>query len=126
MDNSTHDARIELAIADLESQDEPNYSATARKHSINRITLYRRYNKMQSSVRTANSEHRQRLTFAQEEVLIGHINKLTDRGIPPTPRIVRNLAEEIIQDNVGKNWTTEFIRRYRPRLKSLYLRCIDN
>ena len=35
--------------------------------------------------------------------LIGHINKLTDRGIPPTSQIVKNLAEEIRGKEVGKN-----------------------
>jgi len=74
----------------------------------------------------ANSECRQRLTIQQEEVLIGHINKLTDRGIPPTSRIVRNLAEEIVGSSVGKNWTGEFVKRHKKRLKSLYLRNIDN
>src|ERR1700722_852271 len=69
---------------------------------------------------------RQRLTIAQEEVLTTHINKLTDGGIPPTSQIVRNLAEEIAGDVVGKNWTSDFVRRHEDRLKSLYLRNIDN
>ena len=44
------------------------------------------------------------LTDEQEEVLIGCINSLTDRGMPPTSQIVRNLAEEIRGSKVGKNW----------------------
>jgi hypothetical protein len=51
---------------------------------------------------------------------------MTDRGIPPTTQIVRNLAEEIIQRKVGKNWTRDFVKRYRTRLKSLYLFNIDH
>src|SRR5205814_9729214 len=74
----------------------------------------------------ANSECRQRFTIQQEEVLIGQINRLTDRGIPPTSQIVRNLAEEIAGSSVGKNWTGTFIGRHKERLKSLYLRNIDN
>ena len=72
------------------------------------------------------SECRQRLTNSQEEVLIGHINKLTDRGLPPTSQIVRNLAEEIAGSSVGKNWTSDFVQRHKDRLKSLYLCNIDN
>jgi hypothetical protein len=34
-------------------------------------------------------------------VLIGYIDKLTLRGLPPTPRIVRNFAEEIVMGPVG-------------------------
>ena len=38
-----------------------------------------------------------------EEVLIHQINRLTDRGLPPTPKIVRNLVKEIISRSIGKN-----------------------
>lgn len=126
MDNSSHNDRMEQAIADLKSQDTPNYRATAKKYDVNHTTLRRRHLGEQGTRQAAVSEHRQRLTLAQEEVLVGHINKLTDRGIPPTPAIVRNLAEEIIQDRVGKNWTAGFIKRHQPKLKSLYLHTIDN
>ena len=126
MDNSTTERRIELAIADLESQEVPNYSATAKVYNIERTTLQRRYNSQTVSQKAAMSECRQRLTNSQEEVLIGHINKLTDRGLPPTSQIVRNLAEEIAGSSVGKNWTSDFVQRHKDRLKSLYLRNIDN
>ena len=44
----------------------------------------------------ATSDTRRRLTDVQEETLIKYINKLSDRGLPPTPQIVKTLAEEII------------------------------
>lgn len=40
---------------------------------------------------------------AQENALISQINRLTDRGISPTAKLVKNFAEEIISDSVGKN-----------------------
>ena len=46
--------------------------------------------------------------------------------MPPTSSIVRNLAEEIRGRSIGKNWTGQFVRRNAYRLKSLYLRNIDN
>jgi hypothetical protein len=49
--------------------------------------------------------HRQALTNAQKEALIGIINKLTDRRMPSTSAVVKNLAEEIRGAPVGKNWT---------------------
>ena len=70
------------------------------------------------------SEFKQRLTAAQEDSLILQINRLTHRGIPPTVRMVRNLAEEVIDGPVGKNWTSDFVRRHKDRVKSLYLRNI--
>ena len=58
--------------------------------------------------------------------MIKHINSLTDRGIPPTNYIVRNLAEEMIGGPVGKNWTGDFVKGYKDRLISLYLYNIDS
>jgi hypothetical protein len=81
---------------------------------------------VQLSRADADSEYRQRLTTVQEEVLIKHINDFSDRGLPPTTQIVKNLAEEIIHDTVGKNWVSDFVRRKGDRLRSLYLRNIDN
>ena len=46
--------------------------------------------------------------------------------MPPTSYIIKNLAEEIRGAEVGKNWVGYFVKRYSIRLKSLYLRNINN
>ena len=119
-------ASIDLALADLNAQLQPNIRATARKYGLVESTLRRRWNGQTMSRQDASSEYRQRLTNAQEEALIYQISLLTDRGIPPTARIVRNLAEEVIGGPIGKNWTGAFVKRHKDRLKSLYLRNIDS
>jgi hypothetical protein len=43
MNDISHNDRIELAIADLETQKCLNYAATARKYKVERTTLSRRY-----------------------------------------------------------------------------------
>ena len=73
----------------------------------------------------ASSQFKQRLTNAQEESLIAQINHLTDRGLPPTPQMVKDFVEEIIGASVGTNWAGESVRRHKDRLKSLYLRNMD-
>jgi hypothetical protein len=78
------------------------------------------------SQQAASSEYKQRLTNTQETVLIQQINRLTDRGLPPTSSIIRSLAEEMIQGPVSKNWTGDFVRRHKSKLTSLYLRNIDS
>ena len=113
-------------MADLAKQDKLNYKATAKKYSVGRTTLRQRYLGQTLSIQAAASKYRQRLTFIQEETLIKHINSLTNRGLPPTSRIVRNLAEEIIGGPVGKNWTGDFVKRYKSRLTSIHLRNIDS
>ena len=118
--------QIPLAIADLESQELPNISATARKYNFERKTLANRWNGKSLSRLDSSSTYRQYLTNSQETALIELINSLTNRGMPLTSAIVKNLAKEIRGCAVGKNWTAQFVYRHKDQLKSLYLKSIDN
>lgn len=117
-----HNTQINSALADLESQEYINYAATARKWGVDRSTLSRRHWGDTATIQAANSYVRQKLTNAQEEVLIGHVNKLTDRGLPPTPQTLKNIAEGIAKTKLGVNWPTRFYQRHHERLTSVYLR----
>jgi flagellar motor protein MotB len=119
--------QMQLALDACHAVDKPIFSAIAREFPpVNRQTLKRRFYGEQDSRANSNSTHRQNLTSEQEEQLILHINMLTNRGLPPTSQIVRNLAEEMIHRKVRKNWTGQFIQRHKDRLQSLYLRNINN
>ena len=80
-----YNERIVEAIADLETQDLPNIAATARKYKVDRSTLSRRFRDKTGSNQDATSYVRRQLTDIQEKTLIKYINKLSDRGLPPTP-----------------------------------------
>ena len=80
-----HDALIKAAIADLESQKDASYRKIATKWGLDHVTLTRRHQGKTASRQEANSNARQRLTDTQEKTLIRYINKLSDRGFPPTP-----------------------------------------
>jgi AraC-like DNA-binding protein len=121
-----HDARIQAAIADLESQERPNVASTARKHNVARRTLAHRFKGETGPNREATSYSRKQLTDTQEETLIAYVNKLNDRGFPPTPQILKNIAESIAHTTLGPSWVARFCKRYRTRLASLYLRTIDH
>jgi Tc5 transposase DNA-binding domain len=123
--DSTKNGRIEAALDQLKSQKILNYAAAARDHDVHRTTLARRYCGKTVSRAEANSTYRQRLNDVQEDTLLRYIDSLTDRHIPPTSQIIRNLAEEILKGPVGKNWTSNFIRRHSDRIDSRYLRLID-
>ena len=86
----------------------------------------RRHKRISTSREQVTSEHKKCLTNTQEATLISVINKLSIRGLPPTTQIVKNLAEEIIGQEVNKNWTAYFVYQYRDQLKNLYLRNIDS
>ncbi len=80
-----HNARLESAITDLESQLRVNYAATAKKWQVDRTTLPRRHKGQTGTRKDAASYIHRQLTDIQEEVLITYINRLSDRGLPPTP-----------------------------------------
>jgi hypothetical protein len=103
MDNLTYEARLELAMEDLGKQTSLNYLGTAKRFNVNRVTLMRRFTGTQQNRRIAHAEAHQCLSIAQEETLIGYINSLTDRSLPPTSQIVHNIAEELIGEPIGKN-----------------------
>ena len=126
MDNISYNDRIKLAITDLESQAQPNFSSTARTYDVNRITLARRFKGESVSKQDAISYISKALTNAEEDVLVRYINDLNARGLPPTPQIVKNLAEEIANTNLGPNWTTRFLQRKKNVLRSVYLTTIDH
>jgi hypothetical protein len=123
--DSTKNDRIKAAMDQLDSQEAVDYAAAARDHNIDRTTLWRRYNGKTVSRAEANSKYRQRLNDVQEDTLLRYIDTLTDRHIPPTSQIVRNLAEEILKGPVGKNWTSHFLKRHAERIDSHYLRPLD-
>lgn len=121
-----HNARIAAAIADLQAQERTNFAEVARKWNLVSTTLARRFRGETGTIEDANSDSRQRLTKTQEECLIEYINKSSDRGFPPTPQILKNIAQSIAKSKLGKNWISRFCNRNRERVKSIYLRNINH
>ena len=120
-----HEAAISAAIIDLKSQAAPNYAATAKKFNIDRNTLQRRFESQTTSNSMAHIESQGLLDTAQERVLIECINKLSARGLPPTPGIIENLVQEFIKRPVGKHWVSRLIQRHKNEPASVYLDNID-
>jgi hypothetical protein len=126
MASNPNTSPISKAKAAIESGECANYAEAARKFKIDRTSVSKRCRGKTRSKSQFLSENHQCLTTDQEELLISHINKLTDRGMPPTTQIVKNLAEEIRGSSVYKNWVGVFVRRKSSQLRSAYLRNIDN
>jgi hypothetical protein len=116
---------IAKAISDLKSGKAATIQAAADLHGLDRSTLSRRYNGKTIDRVESNILHHQLLSPTQEDGLIDYINKLNDRGLPPTPQMLENFVVEIVGHPIRKNWTTEFIRRHSERIKSQYLKGID-
>jgi hypothetical protein len=109
-----HNHRIQSALDDLHSQARLNIAATAKKYEIARKTLADQFHGKSTTIEEINSYVRQRLTQAQEEALITYFNKLNDLGFPPTPKILKNMAESISHTSLGPNWVNRAQLARRP------------
>jgi hypothetical protein len=119
-------ALISKAIDGIESGRFKNCSQAAIAFGVDRTAIKRRMKGITRPRKEADSLFRQCLTSTQEQVLIKQINSLTNKGMPPTSQIVKNLAEEIRGKELGKNWVGQFVKRHSDKLSSAYLRNIGN
>ena len=65
------------------------------------------------------------LNTIQSKALIKYINNLTERGLPPTVVMVKNIAAEIIGRQPGHNQLTRWLAAYKDELKLGYLAPIN-
>ena len=115
--NSAKMTPIEKALAYLESQKCPNYSKTALLFGVDRSTLSRRHRGVAGS-KADKISNGKLLSSQQETTLIEYINRLTDRGTPPTPAMIRNFATDIAGIAPSKMWLSRFVNRHREKLNS--------
>ena len=113
---------IDKALKDLASQESPNYSTTARKHSIYRTTLLRRYRCLARSRAINIVNIKSLLTPQQEKELVNYINKLLVFRLPPVILIIWNFAFNIPKKMPGKNQPTYFISKYSLKLDFNFLK----
>jgi hypothetical protein len=115
---------IEAALDDLKSQKHPNYTATAKKYDVDRTTLSRRHRGV-TSARGSREANSQLLSKQQSRNLVAYINKLTERGIPPSIHMVRRFAYDISQKKTGINWAARWIKSQINELQSGFLETMD-
>jgi hypothetical protein len=95
--------QIDAALAHLRAQKKPNYAAAVRTYGVEPTTLRRRFLRLTRSRALVNSEDCQLLNDVQEDTLLEYIDRLTDKYIPPTTQIIKNLTEGILGKPVEKN-----------------------
>ena len=69
--------------------------------------------------------HYSLLSKPQQNELVNYINKLSNKGLPPTIPVIRMLAIDIYKTKPGKNWTWRFMGSYKDRLNHGFLRSIN-
>jgi hypothetical protein len=82
-------ADFKSALAACDSSEGPNYSKISKEY-IHRTTLSQHHRGIQTTRAEATSQSRSALSKEQQLELVGYINKLSERGFPPTNATVRN------------------------------------
>jgi hypothetical protein len=121
MDCIAYNDRIQLAIADLESQESLNYAGIAKKWNVYRSTLSRRHRGITGSKDDQYSYAVKALINEQENVLVRYINDFSARGLLPISQIVKNLAKELANKSLSHAWIGRFVKRKKGLLISIYL-----
>jgi hypothetical protein len=116
---------INTALEEVRNTESPNYAAIADKHGVHRSTLSRRARGVTRSREEFTSSELKLLTDGQEEVLLNNIDRLDKKGLFITPRILRNIVQELLGHPIGKNWVYNFVKRYSDRITTPYLKGFD-
>jgi hypothetical protein len=99
--------------------------ATATKYGVDRRTLSRRFLGQTEARSVAHLNAEGHLTVVQEEALIGWIDVLSMRKLPPTPEMIRTYVRRLTGEEVGQNWVPRLFKRHEKRLQYKYLKGID-
>ena len=113
------------AIDSLEPGESINYTKIASNYQVDRSTLARRHQAI-STPRIVKAINQRKLSPQQEQELIRYIEKLTQRGLPPTRPMIQNFAACIAKTSVSKAWVTRFINRNSTHLISRWTAGIDS
>ena len=120
-----YDDQMSDALAELNLEDQINYSATASRYNVSRQTLSRQHKGKSTSHKVVNVTVRQALSGIQEVKLVERISAHSIQGWPMTPQVVRDLAERIAGRPLGECWTRHFVQHHSDELKSVFLKPID-
>ena len=123
---SNQEGRFLLAIQALKLAQFQSVQAAAKAYDIPRSTLRDRIDGMAS--RRDSTPNSQKLTPKEEEAIVKYLLDLDSRGLPPRPQVVQEMADLLLAKRdaspVGKNWTTNFIKR-RTEIKTKFSRKYD-
>ncbi|KFZ20749.1 hypothetical protein V502_03005 [Pseudogymnoascus sp. VKM F-4520 (FW-2644)] len=123
---SNKEGRILSAISAIKQGQFQSVRVATTLYDIPRTTLRRRIQGM-ASQRDCTPNSR-KLTLYEESALVQYILDLDSRRFPPRLQVVQEIADLLLSERgeslVGKNWTTNFIKR-RTEIKAKFSRKYD-
>jgi transcriptional regulator with XRE-family HTH domain len=124
---STTMAPIDEAVAGLklcEEGEQFSLKEIADKYGVERSTLGRRWRGVTRSKEEGYASQ-QALSPQQEIELVGYIEKLPKKGLPPTREMIRTFLSEVTKRQLGKCWVDRFVKRNKIHLISKWTTRID-
>ena len=124
--DSNKEDRILQAIQAIKEGHIRSVRGAVTSYDIDLETLYRRIQGMTS--RCDYIPKSRKLTLYKESALVQYILNLDSYRFPPRPRAVQDIADLLLSERgespIGKNWTTNFIKRH-IEIKSKFSRKYD-
>jgi transposase len=125
-------APIDDAIAAYDAQElgeNLSYRQVAKMFGVSVATLRRRQQGSQQSRATKDLNQRA-LSPQQERVLLQHVDKLTERRLPPTRDMMRNFASIIAHQEISESWVSKWSKamdavRHHAESYLKYKLCFD-
>ena len=114
-----------MAETALESGESELLVGVKKYTDLHRSTVWRHNQGIQAPREEYLQNRPGRLTLQQEQELVAYINKLSTRGTPATPSMVRSWAVSLAESTLGKNWVNSFVRRHNNTIKCGYLKGFD-
>jgi hypothetical protein len=120
-----HESRMQKALKELKESDAPNIAKVAKSYNLVRTTLSRRFRGETRSRHDFIEQEWKLLTDPQEAEILLEIKRWSKKGLDFTPRILRNVVEEVLGQSIGENWVGRFVERHQSRIESVYLTGFD-
>lgn len=126
MTPSYEERNMILALQILQSNPNSKISRVALLYKVPRTTLADRY--AGKLARYTTIVQSRKLTLLEEEAIVQYILDLDSRAFSPRRSAVEDMANRLLAERdggrVGKNWTSNFVRR-QPQLSTRFTRKID-
>jgi hypothetical protein len=98
-----YESRMQKALGELRESDVVNISAVAKSHNLVPSMLNRRFRGVTRSYHDFIEQESRLLTDAQEAQILDEIERWSKKGIHFTPKVLRNVIEELVGEPIGEN-----------------------
>ena len=126
MDLASVESRVILALEAIRTGSKLSIRAVAKIYNVPATTIRRRRDGY--IVRRDNMPNSRKMVDLEESCIVRYILELDSQGFPPRISHVEDMANRLLNQRdaprVGKNWTSNFIRRH-PELKTRFTRKYD-